>query len=140
MIGAQAIAAKAYLLNQLPVEVSHTPWYADAKGEAWQALEMKGTPVIIGIRKGRMEWDDQRPAEGFRHLDLRSPDLGGVSSPPTRAESPRPQVPCPTDRATPISQARLAGLTEPPMSHPGLRGRVARMEWERLLGETGKAT
>jgi hypothetical protein len=36
--------------------VSHTPWYADAKGEAWQALEMKGTPVIIGICKGRMEW------------------------------------------------------------------------------------
>jgi hypothetical protein len=56
VIGAQAIAAKAYLLNQLPVEVSHTPWYADAKGEAWQALEMKGTPVIIGICKGRMEW------------------------------------------------------------------------------------
>jgi hypothetical protein len=55
VIGAQAIPAKAYLLNQLPVEVSHIPWYADSQWEAWQALGMKGAPVIIGIRKNRME-------------------------------------------------------------------------------------
>ena len=81
MIGAEPSVAQAYVQKKLPVEVSHTPWYADAKGEAWQALEMKGTPVIIGIRKGRMEWDDQRPAEGFRHPDLCHPELGGILSP-----------------------------------------------------------
>ena len=56
MIGVQATPAKAYLLNQPPVEVSHIPRYADAQGEAWQALGLTGTPAIIGIRKGRMEW------------------------------------------------------------------------------------
>jgi hypothetical protein len=56
VIGAETSAAQAYVQKKLPVEVAAFPWYADAKGEAWQALEMKGTPVIIGIRKGRMEW------------------------------------------------------------------------------------
>jgi len=48
--------AQAYLQRKLPKEVSGIPWYADAQGEAWRALGIKGAPVIIGIRKGRMEW------------------------------------------------------------------------------------
>ena len=96
--------AQAYVQKKLPVEVSHTPWYADAKGEAWQALEMKGTPVIIGIRKGRMEWDDQRPAEGFRHPDLCHPELGGVLDSHARVESPRHQAHFPTDGTIPSAR------------------------------------
>jgi hypothetical protein len=49
--------------------------------------------------------DDERPAEGPRHVDLRHPHLGGVLSSHPRAESPRHQVPY-TDRAIPASQAR----------------------------------
>jgi hypothetical protein len=56
VIGAETSAAQAYVQKKLPVEVAAFPWYADAQGEACQALGLKGTPVIIGIRKDRMEW------------------------------------------------------------------------------------
>ena len=56
VIGAEPFVAQAYVQKKLPVEVTAIPWYADAQGEAWKALGLKGTPVIIGICKGRMEW------------------------------------------------------------------------------------
>jgi len=56
VIGAEPSVAQAYVQKELPVEVNTIPWYADAEGEAWQALSIKSAPVLIGIRKGRMEW------------------------------------------------------------------------------------
>jgi hypothetical protein len=31
-------------------------WYADEQAEAWQALRLGGTPMLVGIRDGRVEW------------------------------------------------------------------------------------
>jgi hypothetical protein len=104
VIGAEPFVAQAYLQRKLPKGVSGIPWYADAQGEAWRALSIKSAPVLIGIRKGRMEWDDQRPGEGLSRPDLRHPDLGGVLSSHRRAESPRHQVHFPTDRTIPSAR------------------------------------
>lgn len=56
VIGAQPAEAAAYARSRLPREVSGVRWYADAQGEAWLALGLHGTPVIIGIRDGRIVW------------------------------------------------------------------------------------
>jgi hypothetical protein len=79
--------------------------------QAWQALSIKSAPGDHRRPQGADGVGDQRPAEGFRHPDLCHSHPGGVLSSHPSAESPRRQVPPPTDRATPISQARLAGLT-----------------------------
>ena len=56
VIGAQTDMAQAYVQMSLRAEVSAISWYADAEGQAWQALGIQGTPLLIGIRRGRMEW------------------------------------------------------------------------------------
>ncbi len=31
-------------------------WYADSQMQAWQALQLHGTPVLVGVSKGQIAW------------------------------------------------------------------------------------
>jgi hypothetical protein len=56
IVGGAVQPAQAYLQQALPSEVSAIPWYADAQGEAWSTLRLTGTPVLIGVKKGVIQW------------------------------------------------------------------------------------
>ena len=49
-------AAAAYVTEQLPAEVAAIARYADEGDAAWQALSLKGTPVLIGVERGEIDW------------------------------------------------------------------------------------
>ena len=49
-------AAAAYVAEHLPAEVGAIAWYADERSEAWQAFGLKGTPVLIGVERGEIDW------------------------------------------------------------------------------------
>lgn len=51
-----ATGAAAYIAERLPAEVAAIAWYADERSEAWQALNLKGTPVLIGVERGEIDW------------------------------------------------------------------------------------
>jgi hypothetical protein len=51
-----AAAAAAYVAARLPAEVAAIAWYADERSEAWQALSLKGTPVLIAVERGEIDW------------------------------------------------------------------------------------
>ena len=46
----------AYMAKQLPEEAAGIPWLADDQDEAWRALQLKGTPVLMGIERGQIKW------------------------------------------------------------------------------------
>ena len=48
--------AAAYVEKNPPRKGATVTWFADAGDEAWQALELTGTPVLIGIEDGEMKW------------------------------------------------------------------------------------
>ena len=52
--GSSAPAA-AYVAERLPSAVA-VSWYVDERSEAWQALSLKGTPVLIGVERGEIDW------------------------------------------------------------------------------------
>lgn len=56
VVGGQAPTAQSYIQRTEPSEVSSIAWYADAGNEAWTALRLTGTPVLVGVRKGVVEW------------------------------------------------------------------------------------
>ena len=56
IVGGQVASAQTYLQQALPPEVNTIPWFADAGNEAWLALRLTGTPVLIGVNKGITEW------------------------------------------------------------------------------------
>lgn len=56
LVGAQPADAKAYVQRSLPTELSALPWYADAKAQAWNGLQLTGTPVLVGVKKGQIQW------------------------------------------------------------------------------------
>jgi hypothetical protein len=57
VVGAQTTAAaQQYMQRMLPPEVGAVQWYADVQAEAWTALQLTGTPVLVGVRKGMIQW------------------------------------------------------------------------------------
>jgi hypothetical protein len=51
-----SLEAAAYIAERMPPESAATAWYADEGSEAWQALSLKGTPVLIGVERGEINW------------------------------------------------------------------------------------
>jgi hypothetical protein len=56
IVGADAMSAQTYMQKSLPAEVGGIRWFADEGRQAWDALKLKGTPVLIGVNAGRIEW------------------------------------------------------------------------------------
>jgi len=48
--------AAAYMAERMPSEASGIAWYADNNNEAWQALDLKGAPVLVGVEGGEIKW------------------------------------------------------------------------------------
>jgi len=48
--------AAKYIHDHVPPEVEGVVWYADTTGEAFTALRLTGTPVLIGVRHRRLIW------------------------------------------------------------------------------------
>jgi hypothetical protein len=56
VIAAPVADAGAFAARSLPSGLEGAVWYADAGGEAWSALELKGLPVMLGVGGQRIEW------------------------------------------------------------------------------------
>lgn len=56
VVGGTTDGAKAYLAAALPPEVSAIRSYADPLASAWTSLQLTGTPVIIGVKDGAVNW------------------------------------------------------------------------------------
>jgi hypothetical protein len=56
VVRGRADQAAPYIAQQLPPEVAAIRWHADEEGQAWRALELKGTPVLMGIDNGKIKW------------------------------------------------------------------------------------
>jgi hypothetical protein len=56
IVGGTAQEAQAFIERALPDELRSMRWYSDTDRKAWQALNLKGSPVLVGIRDGRTEW------------------------------------------------------------------------------------
>jgi len=70
IVGAAAHAeAAGYVSRAVPEALSAASWYADAQGQARQALRLQGAPVVIGMQGERIQWaiagvlDDPRTLE-----------------------------------------------------------------------------
>ena len=40
----------------LPQPLANVPWFADASGEGWRALNVKGLPVVLGVDGSEVAW------------------------------------------------------------------------------------
>jgi hypothetical protein len=56
LVRGDAKAASDYLAPQIPTDAGRLTWYADASELALQTLRLTGTPVLIGVRQGRVIW------------------------------------------------------------------------------------
>ena len=56
VVESSAEAASTYVAHAVPRQLANVPWYADAAGEAWQALALKGAPVVVGVDGPRIAW------------------------------------------------------------------------------------
>lgn len=56
VVESSADAASTYAAHAVPRQLANVPWFADAAGEAWQALALKGAPVLVGIDGPRIAW------------------------------------------------------------------------------------
>jgi hypothetical protein len=56
VIAAPVADAAAFAGRSLPSGLEGAVWFADAGGEAWSALELKGLPVMLGVGGQRIEW------------------------------------------------------------------------------------
>lgn len=56
IVGGKATEARAFIGQSLPEELRGMRWYADSDRGAWQALNLKGAPVLIGVTNGQTEW------------------------------------------------------------------------------------
>jgi hypothetical protein len=48
--------AQRFVARKVPSALSAAPWFADARQEGWAALELSGTPVIMGIDASGIAW------------------------------------------------------------------------------------
>ena len=56
IVRGKASEAQAFIEQSLPEELRGMRWYADSDRGAWQALNLTGAPVLIGVTNGRTEW------------------------------------------------------------------------------------
>jgi hypothetical protein len=56
IVGGDLVGAQAYVGRTVPPEVASIPWFADPQSQAWNALNLKGTPMLIGVRQGQIQW------------------------------------------------------------------------------------
>ena len=55
VIGGSVADGSAFAARTLS-DFGNATWFADADGEAWAALELKGLPVMMGVEGQRIEW------------------------------------------------------------------------------------
>ncbi|MCU0256585.1 MAG: hypothetical protein MUF60_07560 [Vicinamibacterales bacterium] len=48
--------AAGYVARAVPEALAASAWYADAHGQAREALRLQGAPVVIGMRGERIQW------------------------------------------------------------------------------------
>ncbi len=52
-----SLADAAALIDKIRPDATAAPaWYADPSNAAWQALNLRSTPALIGVRDGVMQW------------------------------------------------------------------------------------
>ena len=56
IVAASVDDTKAFVSKSLPQELQGAAVYADAQGEGWEALQLQGVPVMMGIEGSRIEW------------------------------------------------------------------------------------
>ena len=56
VIGGTPQEAQRFIETGMPVSLQGTARYFDTGRSAWQALNLRGSPVLIGVRDGRTEW------------------------------------------------------------------------------------
>src|SRR5262245_41048210 len=48
--------AAAFAARDLPVELQSVRWLADVDASAWNAMGLKGVPVLVGVESSRIAW------------------------------------------------------------------------------------
>lgn len=56
MVQGDHATARAYAADRLPAAVVGTRWFADATGAGRKALQLSGSPVIIGMQDQQIKW------------------------------------------------------------------------------------
>ncbi len=56
VIGGTPQEAERFLESGMPESLQGMTRYFDTGRSAWQALNLRGSPVLIGVREGRTEW------------------------------------------------------------------------------------
>ena len=56
VIGGTPQEAQRFIESGMPASLLGTARYFDTGRSAWQALNLRGSPVLIGVRDGRTEW------------------------------------------------------------------------------------
>ena len=56
MVRGDHAAVSAYATERLPAAVVGTRWFADATGAGREALQLTGSPVIIGMQDQQIKW------------------------------------------------------------------------------------
>jgi hypothetical protein len=56
LVRADAKRAGDYVAQGIAPNAASVTWYADADDQAFKALRLTGTPVLIGVRQGRIIW------------------------------------------------------------------------------------
>jgi hypothetical protein len=70
LVGGDPKLIPAYLSQRQANDPQPLSSFSDAQGQAWQALSLSSSPVVIGIQAGRIEWS-----------------IGGVLNDPSALES-----------------------------------------------------
>jgi hypothetical protein len=55
LVGGSREEAGLFIASKWPEE-NLVKWYSDQQNEAFQALRLKGAPVLVGIEKGAIQW------------------------------------------------------------------------------------
>ena len=56
VIQAPVEQAAAFATHKVPVELQSVRWFADADASAWNAMDLKGVPVLVGVENSRIAW------------------------------------------------------------------------------------
>ena len=56
VIGGTPQEAQRFIESGMPASLLGTARYFDTGRSAWQALNLRGSPVLIGVRDGKTEW------------------------------------------------------------------------------------
>jgi hypothetical protein len=70
LVGGDSALIPAYLSQHQANDPAPLTAFSDAQGQAWQALSLSSSPVVIGIQAGKIEWS-----------------IGGVLNDPSALES-----------------------------------------------------